>query len=425
MAVKPDVVLSGLFHTPLLAPDVTDICAELNAIAVGVTAPGDQVVAVNGGACKLLPAPATLCAQLSILTPAAVPATPGVTPLVSADCLTYVLPTLCEQLAALATVAADVSDEFLVQQAGGGCVRVQPIDIMCQAWQALSATAIVPTATSLIYGNTGAGDPCAVFTLPALACAMINAIPGGGGVAAGDQIVALSIGGACKLIPFSPVTTNALGWNQVAGITSTVNGVAANISTPLGTIAFNLGYDAAGNPVYQAPAAFALCPALAATVDAIAPAVAGITRLVSKDCSAYVLPTLCTQISSLATGTGAGIMNITNCRISNFSSNAALTNSAAVGYQNSAGTYHYANCVIEATGIGGTAIRRQAAGNVPGCSFTNCSISASGTGGFAFNIHAGVAETAAGTKVSNCTIEGTIANFTFPAQVLVGSNVDV
>lgn len=118
-------------------------------------------------------------------------------------------------------------------------------------------------------------------------------------------------------------------------------------------------------------------------------------------------------------GVAAATVRMTGCRLTNRSA-ATGTNHTAVGIQ-SGGSYVFLSCVIEAT-AGAHAIRRQS-GVLMGATvrIANCSISAA-AGGNAFSVNAGAAET--GSLVHNNTIEGTIASWTFPAQVLVGSNID-
>ena len=59
-----------------------------------------------------------------------------------------------------------------------------------------------------------------------------------------DQQTALGVG----------PTTNTLALDRTTGLTSTVNGVAANVAVPAGVLQEIIGYDAAGNPVYQSVA---------------------------------------------------------------------------------------------------------------------------------------------------------------------------
>jgi hypothetical protein len=135
----------------------------------------------------------------------------------------------------------------------------------------------VGTTTSIINSNANGLTRLGGLTSTVNGVVATTAIPAGSiqeilGFDAAGNPVYQTIAGV-----LSGATTNTAAWTRAAGLTSTVNGVAANVTPAAGTIQEILGYDAAGLPVYQTPAAILA----AATTNTLGSAVNTLTSTVN------------------------------------------------------------------------------------------------------------------------------------------------
>ena len=127
----------------------------------------------------------------------------------------------------------------------GGTTNTAKVTV---AGQVITADVIIdPTSTPGAISATAAGIK---VVIPAPA-ATTNTI-----TISGSTVTTVVNGvTATATLPAAPAITNAISLTQGGGLDSTVSGVNSNQPIPVGTITNQLGFDKAGNLIYQAPAA--------------------------------------------------------------------------------------------------------------------------------------------------------------------------